>query len=446
MTIQTCVRSRLYAAGVRNPNNSSLDSRVKDQFNGKTNMKLPVVLIGEDNIALVSLCHQLEKEMDFLVESRVHGFKDAFEFLRTKTGPILVFVDLSRDPEKAFQLGHEIKLKLPNLHLLMTSSDSSPENILRAMRSGAEDFFKQPFNWIEVLHSLEGMRRRINLQSAKSTEQGKIIAVFSNKGGAGSTTAATNLAVALVTQRGKSVCIVDLVLQFGCVTSFLNLEASYSIVDLVKNLKGIDTLLLDGSLIKHASGLRVLPAPFHSEDGKTIEPAEIEQILDALVRSFDLVIVDTPSRYDEAVLNVLDRAHLVLFVTEMNVLSLKNSHRALELFDRIGIHREKIRLVLNRYIKSKSMDLESVEKTLGIKVFWTLPNDYPTALAALNQGLSIQETDAKCELAKSYQALADAVMGDFSFPSSQKPDEERKKFSMLRRWMAIGTSKERELL
>jgi pilus assembly protein CpaE len=401
-------------------------------------MKLPVVLIGEDNLALVSLRQQLEKERDYVVEGKIRGFEEAFGFLRVKSTPVLVVVDLSRDAERAFRVAQELKSKLPQVHIVMTSPDSHQQTILRAMRSGAEEFFVQPFNWGEVLQALEGMRRKIDLQHSRHAERGRIITVFSNKGGVGSTTVATNLGVSLA-KRQKSVCRVDLVLQFGSVTTFLNLEPSYTILDLVKNIKRVDPLMLDGSLVKHSSGVRVLAEPFHAEDASTVGAGDIEQILDILVQSFQYVIVDTPKEFDDTGSVALDKAHRVLFVTEMDVPSLKSAHRALEMFERMGVYQRKIRLVLNRYIKSKIMTLESVEKTLGIKVFWTLPNDYPTAIAALNQGLAIQESDARSELARGYQGLAEAVMGPMVGGGSGEEEEDGKKQGLLSRWIPVSS-------
>jgi pilus assembly protein CpaE len=398
-------------------------------------MKLPIVLIAEDNLALISLRQKLEKEVDYLVENKIHGFDTAFETLRKKTGPVMIVVDLSRDPEKAFRIAQEIKFNLPAVHIAMTSPDSMPETILRAMRSGAEEFFTQPFNWPEVFQSLDRIRNKITIHSAAKVEHGRVITVFSNKGGVGSTTVATNLSVFLASQKRISACLVDLVLQFGSVTSFLNLDPTYTILDLVRNIKRIDPLLLDGSLVKHTSGVRVLAEPFHAEDARRIKPSDIEEILNTLVQSFKLVVIDSPKEFDETSFVALDKAQLVLFVTEMDVPSLKSAHRAFELFDRMQIYPNKIRLVLNRYVKNKLMSLESVEKTLGMKVFWTLPNDYPTAIAALNQGLSIIETEPKSALAKSYEGLAEAVVETLSFTPGQRPEEERKKGGLFSRWM-----------
>jgi pilus assembly protein CpaE len=404
-------------------------------------MKIPVVLIGQDNLSLVSLRQQIEKEGNFLVSDKIRGFEDAFESVRTKTGPGIAIFDLSREPAKALALAQDIKSKLPHIRLVVTSGNKDPELILEAMRSGAEEFLSQPFHWPTVLQALERIRAKINLQSAKNPQRGDIITVFSNKGGVGTTTVATNLAVALASNHQKSVCIVDLVLQFGSVTSFLNLDAYYTIIDLIKNLKRIDHMLLEGSLVQHSSGVRVLSEPFHAEDANAIKPTDVEQILTALEHAFDYVIVDAPKEFDDMVSVALDKSHEILFVSEMDIPSLKSSRRALEFFDRLGGYNSKIRLILNRYIKSKIMTVDAVEKALGIKVFWTLPNDYPTVIAAVNQGVSILESDPKSEIAKRYLELAARLtQGPLSGSASA---EEEKKSGILGQWLpSLGRRKE----
>ena len=148
-------------------------------------MKLPICLIGEDSIALASFKQQLEKEASVSVDPRIYGYGEAFEMLRGRGGVIVAVIDITRDAERAFSVGEQIKSKLGNVRLVMTSPTSTPDTILRSMRSGAEEFLPQPFNWAEVLKSFDSIRKKIETLAPKGSERGHIIAISSNKGGVG---------------------------------------------------------------------------------------------------------------------------------------------------------------------------------------------------------------------------------------------------------------------
>jgi pilus assembly protein CpaE len=257
------------------------------------------------------------------------------------------------------------------------------------------------------------MQTQIGAQEAHGTERGRIIAVVSNKGGVGTTTAATNISTKLA--RGdKPVCLVDLVLQSGSVTSFLNVEPSYSILDLAKSLRRGDPLSLRDVVVQHVSGVWVLAEPLHGAPESRIRPADIDEIFDRLAQSFDFLVVDSPKTFDDLQLLVLDRAEIILFVTEMDTPSLKSARRALDHFHRMGVDMNKLRVLLNRYIEMESANLQAVEKILGMSVFWTLPDNYPVVVAAINRGLPVEVCDYDSDIARSYAGLPEALLRSIS--------------------------------
>lgn len=396
-------------------------------------IKIPVVLIGEDSIALASLRQQLEKDPSFFVHKRPSGFGEAADILQKSATPAIIVIDLGRDPERTFQAAEDFKRHFPNSHLVMTTADNSSPVILRALRTGAEEFFSQPFNWPEVIQSFDRLREKVTMYVATHKQRGHLLTVFSAKGGVGTTTITTNLGVALTTNQQKNVCLIDLVLQFGGLTSFLNLDATYTILDFVKNLQRIDHLFIEGSLVKHSSGLRVLAEPTQAEEATKITSNDIDQTLDTLTDVFDFVVVDTPKEFDETSFVALDKADRILFVLEMSIPALRSAHKAMEAFDRLRIDTKKIRLIINRHEKSKLLSQESIESTLALQTFCTLPNDYPVAISSLNQGVPILDTSPHSKLAKSYRSLAIAVDRDLAMLPIARPSLEQKKSGLLSR-------------
>lgn len=398
-------------------------------------MKLPVAIISENDENLAALGQQLEKTESFSVAKRIPRIRDAVSSINGIRGSALAILDLSGNPDEAYRVGQDIRSKLPNVHLIMTSSENGSEVVLRAFRSGAEEYLKQPFDSLEISNTLE--RFAIKLQSEAEAEgassSGRIITVCSGKGGVGATTVAVNVAVGLATKvkSDKAACLADLDFQYGCVRSVLDIDVPYTIFDLAKNLKRIDPLFLEGSLAKHESGLRVLAEPTTLEEASRIQPSHVDQILDLLVSSFDFLVLDGGRRIDATTSLAFQKSHLILFVMAMDIPSLQTTHKALELFDKLHIPQSKIRLVVNRYVKSRLLKLDAIEKTLGVKPFWTLPEDGPLAAAAMNQGLSVWEAKRRSPLAKAYRGLTTAL-GDAL--SNRPAKDVKKKQGLLARW------------
>jgi pilus assembly protein CpaE len=402
-------------------------------------MKIFICVVSEDNFAIEWLRRELVDEAAYEIETQMFPFASALERLQSMRGPTIAVIDLQNNLQSAYRLADDIKTKLSNVHMVMMDSDNEPEKVLRAVRAGAEGFLTQPLSSEKVLITLDAIRNKIRVAAARATTRGKVIAVASVRGGVGATTAAVNIAANLA-RRNRSVCLVDLVLQFGSVSSFLNLAPADTILDVVETVRRGDSPFRHESIAAHSSGVRVLAEPFHGEEVRRISPAEIDDTLDVLAHSFDFVVIDTPKGCDDVLSLVLDNADIISFVTEMDIPSLKNARRAFDLFQGMGIDKGKIHLLLNRYVQNKVVNLQTVEKCLGTKVFWTLPNNYPVAVAAINQGLSMEECNANSDIAKSYSRLTDAIIRSVEFPGrpasrSNSPLPER----LFERWLNVSS-------
>ena len=259
------------------------------------------------------------------------------------------------------------------------------------------------------------MQTETRAQEARDRYTGKIIALVSNKGGAGTTTVATNIATNFASQN-RSVCLADLMLRSNAVASALGVEPACSFMDLLRALRRDDVLAIEKALVQHVSGVRVLAEPLCGSEAH-IKPADVDEILDRLVQAFEFLVVDTPKEFDDMQLLVLDRAEIILFVTEINAPSLKSARLSFERFRRMGVDLAKLRVLLNRYITTDMMNLQTIENLLGMRVFWTIPDDYRAVVAAVNQGLSIEACGRDSEIAKSYALLPDALLRSLALPA-----------------------------
>jgi pilus assembly protein CpaE len=239
--------------------------------------------------------------------------------------------------------------------------------------------------------------------------RGKLIALVSDKGGAGTSTVAANLAIQL-TRAQRSVCLVELARPAGSVSEFLGLPDTDSMHAVVKALRCGQLRSLDGLLIEHDSGMRVLAEAAAHGVPVPPRPAEMDEIFDRLMQSFDLLVVDAPKQFDDMQLLVLDRAELILFVTEPAVPALRSARRTFDVLHRTGVDTAKIRVLLNRFVMLENLNPKTVERIVGCPVFWTIPDDYPAVVAAVNRGVPLAVSDGKPEIAERYAGLAKALL------------------------------------
>lgn len=343
--------------------------------------------------------------------------------------PDLVIMELS--PVKdALEAAEKIKTEHPRTSVFVAASDPGAEVILMAMRAGASEFLSRPVNGTDLGAGLKKLAARLDRDAAAARESGKIVTVFSNKGGVGATTIVTNLAVSLAQETGQKVVIADLDLELGDVTMFLNMKPRYSITDVVSQGSRIESSSVHSALAKHESEVFVLGEPARPEDADGITPEQVGKILNNLRQMFSYVIVDTSHTFEERTLEVLDVSDLILLVVLLDLPNIRNVQRCLDVFNRLpGYDSEKVKLLVNRYLPDLQIGIPQVEQTLKTEVYWKIPNDYGRVINSVNSGTPLVSMDGESPVAGSLKNLARDIAG---LPQVEEPSQHKKKKSSVR--------------
>jgi pilus assembly protein CpaE len=266
---------------------------------------------------------------------------------------------------------------------------------------------------VDSSEAKRAIERLLRLTAAGAAAGGKVIAVFSNKGGTGTSTLAVNLAVALAQVTNQGVALADFDSQAGEVSLFLNLQPTRTIADLVTGQGKIDSAVVQAALVKHPSGVYVLCEPERPEQTEGITGTRVHEVLAQLTSSFPYVVCDLSHSFNDVSLEIFDSARHILVVTLLNLPAIRSARRCLDVFRQLNYLRDedKVRLVINRYLPSRDIDVSQLEETLHYPVFWKVPNDYATVIDAVNSGLPVHEVNADSEVARSLRGLAADLAG-----------------------------------
>jgi pilus assembly protein CpaE len=301
--------------------------------------------------------------------------------------PAVIVIDLEKDPQLGVRLAQFLADGNPDLRIMAAGTAPSPELLMHAMRAGVSEYLTKPVTAESLADVLERMDRRLGAASGVR-EPGKLLAFFSAKGGSGSTTVATNLAINLQQLTGKRTLLADLDLELGEIALFMGVQPRFNFVDLVRNFHRMDAELLASYIERHHSGVHLLSAPFQPDKVEAVPIDRSRQIFHFLKQQYDYVLVDTPKSFSPAAMAAFEQADAIYVVTVVDLPSLRNIKRSLPLLERItnGQVKEKVRLVVNRYHPDNAISIDEVQRTLGLEVHWKLANDYESVINAMNSG------------------------------------------------------------
>jgi pilus assembly protein CpaE len=251
---------------------------------------------------------------------------------------------------------------------------------------------------------------RWRASKAHQEEAGRVIALLAPSGGCGSSTLAANIATVLAGQH-RSAALIDLKLHTGDLAALLDLKPTYTLADLCMNVARMDRALFERSLVRHSSGVSLLAPPRHFDDIARITPNGVHQALVLAKALFPYVLVDLDNSFRPEQVETLRQADLILVVIRLDFVSLRNTRRALEHLERLGISRERVRVVVNRYGQPKEVPPAKAEEALGMKVFHYVPDDPKAVNRANNNGVPVVLEAPRAAVSRSVMKLAHGVNG-----------------------------------
>ena len=340
------------------------------------------------------------------VGAQVVTIEQMAEALSQHEPPRLAVVNIDPNPHEQLQRLAPWIRQYPNTSFFVVSQVVEASLLMEAMHIGVHEFVPMPINQAKLVAAIDRIA-----QAQGPAKRAKVIQFIPTVGGCGSTTIACNVAASLA--RSSKTLALDLDLLRGAVANAFDIRPRYSIADVTDASSELDKALVDNALTLHrTTGLAVLARPEMPEDSQRVSTQGLTRLLGVVGRMFDYVVVDSIMSLDPLYAAALHAADETVLVMQLNVPSAKNTERFLNAMRRMGIDQGKIKVVVNRFVR-KGADIEpsEVERALGLKISWMIPNDFKNAIAAINFGEPVVLRSPRAELSESIGGLMQMLNG-----------------------------------
>lgn len=352
-----------------------------------------------DPLSMVSICLDKETwgilklfsdsaplvELDrHLGEYRVDDRESVLDWIGSPA-PDVCLLDFDHDRRSAAMVAERIHAEAPETAIFAVSSQSQSDLIIQAMRSGCTEYLVKPLDTEQLLNAVArvGGRRREKKDQAKA----QVLAFVGAKGGCGVTTIVTQLGALLAQTYSRRVLILDLHHDFGDAALYLGLtKYRYHSYELVENTDRLDAELLQSFVLRHSSGLDLIPAPQGIEPAHPITPGALAQTLEFLRLRYEFILVDLPPGLNEEHVELIRSCDQVNIVAIAEVSALRNVVRQTDYFTRKEIAADRIRVILNRHQGRSIITEAQIEKVIAQKIFWKVPNHYVQMLKSISGG------------------------------------------------------------
>ena len=359
--------------------------------------------------------------------------RDAVPYLGSDISAVLLGVGRDSEPVGAML---EADVAVIRLHtqapIVLLVPEAHPDLVETAFTAGVDDVLVLP-QLVETIsfairkaHQPGGRHGGHIVEGSSEVPRGRIVTVFSPKGGTGKTVLSTNLAALLAHNSGKRVLLIDLDLQFGDAAIMLGIDPQRTMYELVLDPGELDTGKLEGYTTRHKSGLDVLAAPMRPEEAELVTESKVLRLLEVAREAYDLVVVDTSPFFYGPMLALLRPTDMLLLLCGLDVPTLKNVKLSLRTLELLGFPASRTNLVLNRVTPKVGLTKDDVEQALGIKVSFEIPND-PVVAPSVNRGAATVLSESDSEFAQAVALIAGSIesVGAASAPRGAEAPKRR---------------------
>jgi pilus assembly protein CpaE len=392
-----------------------------------------ILLISKSSFILEATRTYLAK-VEFLHLISKEATSDTLLAVIAETQPDVILLDFEFQ-NQPFDLLDKIKSEYPDCAVIVILPESEMDKSTQVIRSGARAFIQYPYQQdvlvVTIKRAVELMVRSqdylIRIPDTNIDIKPKnTFTIFSPKGGAGTTTIATNLAISLQKALKEDVLLIDGKHHFGHVALYLNLHTGNSITDLLAHASSLDERMIRQVVIRHISGIYVLPSPNSIIEAQGIKPENLVKVIQSLQGVFSNIIIDGGNYLNENTVTYMDSSDKILLVLNPDLASLRDLRQFMEISTTLSYPKEKMMLILNLAGRKADVRMEEIEKILKMKIFGKITADENLALSSLNEGIPILLKSPRHPISKAFNDIAADLAKIIQSSKTENIEKEKK--------------------
>ena len=410
--------------------------------------KVRVLIVDDVADTRENVRRLLQFESDIEVVGAARTAQEGIQ-LTSELDPDVILMDINMPDMDGITATETIRQRSPLSQVVILSVQGDQNYMRRAMLAGARDFLTKPPMGDDLISAVRRSGEMSRAERSKDKPgrtppegtplrgapaagaprgivQGRVVTIYSPKGGTGCTTLAANLAIALHNEDTR-VVLVDANLQYGDVAMFFNEQGKNTILDIAPRVDELEFDIVEEIMIKHeASGVHILGAPQRPEQAEKISVQQFTKVLDFLRRMYSYVVIDTSSHLTDIVLTAIDHSDAIILVTTQDIPAIKNARLFLDLLQTMGIDRSRLVFVMNKYDKRIGITPDRVGENLHEKISAVIPLDERIVIPAVNKGVPFMLDNRAQPVARGIFAMAEALRAQLaSLEAVQSPAAKR---------------------